>query len=237
MHKRHGDPIDKSPSLAEKIKDFKDFDDVSRDALIAGSSNYRSYRSPDLDPQVITVFDQHLINALKEELHSGAWDLEVGFGKGRFLLEYAAGNPSRKIIGIEVRRAFCNRVMKRVRKRRLENVRVVLGDAREMIPKLIEEVVLERVFILFPDPWWKKRHAKRRYGKEFFLLVGERMKRGGILVIKSDVRAYLEDLTKEALDTSMFRIGEQTLQLPDTNREVRLREEGLPVFQKMLIRS
>ena len=220
--------------LSSRIKEFREFEEVERDALIAGYSTKRGERSKDLHPDVITVFDSELIERLKQEISQGHWDLEIGFGKGMFLLDYAGQHPDRNIVGIEVRRSFCNRVMNRVEKRQLMNVRVALGDARELIPLLFEKESLERVFLLFPDPWWKRRHAKRRYGAKFFYTLAEILKPGGLLVIKSDVKEYADHLFKQALITDRFEEARIQMDLPFTNRERRLVQVNLPVFSAVL---
>jgi tRNA (guanine-N7-)-methyltransferase len=87
--------------------------------------------------------------------------LEIGFGGGEHLAEQAARHPNVRIIGAE---PFVNGVasaLRHVEERGVANVRLHQGDAREVLAAL-PEGVLSRIFILFPDPWPKARHNKRR---------------------------------------------------------------------------
>ena len=116
--------------------------------------------------------------------------LEIGFGGGEHLAEQAARNPEALLIGAE---PFLNGVASAVRhidERGLANVRLHAGDARELVEALPENVV-NRVFILFPDPWPKVRHHKRRLMTEPFIAELARVLRpGGVLRFATDWRDY-----------------------------------------------
>lgn len=91
--------------------------------------------------------------------------LEIGFGGGEHLAAQAAANPDTGIIGCE---PFINGVAKLladVERRHLANVRIHDNDARDVLESLADRS-LDRVFLLFPDPWHKKRHHKRRFVSE-----------------------------------------------------------------------
>jgi len=88
--------------------------------------------------------------------------LEVGFGAGEHLVQQAEWTPGAGLIGADIFRDGIAKCLRRVEERGLDNVRVHDGDARELIAAL-PEASLERVFVLFPDPWPKKRHHKRRF--------------------------------------------------------------------------
>ena len=116
--------------------------------------------------------------------------LEIGFGGGEHLAEQAARNPDVLLIGAE---PFQNGVASAVRhidERGLANVRLHAGDARELVEALPANVV-NRVFILFPDPWPKARHHKRRLMTEPFIADLARVLRpGGVLRFATDWRDY-----------------------------------------------
>ncbi|MEX1147297.1 MAG: tRNA (guanosine(46)-N7)-methyltransferase TrmB [Sphingomonadales bacterium] len=98
-------------------------------------------------------------------LFAGAVDevwLEIGFGKGEHLAEQAKANPRAGIIGAE---PFLNGVaglLDEIDSRNLGNVRIFAEDVRRLLPTL-PDASIGRVFLLFPDPWPKKRHHKRRF--------------------------------------------------------------------------
>ena len=96
------------------------------------------------------------------EISAPLW-LEIGFGAGEHLIWQAKNNPDVEFIGSEV---FINGIaslVSGISKESIENIRLWSGDGRSLIDSLPNEAV-ERVFILFPDPWPKSRHKKR--GKE-----------------------------------------------------------------------
>jgi len=91
----------------------------------------------------------------------GIW-LEVGFGKGEHLAAQAAANPAVGIIGCEPYLTGVAGLLSEIEARRLDNVRILVDDARALIARL-PAACLSRVFVLFPDPWPKARHHKRRF--------------------------------------------------------------------------
>lgn len=116
--------------------------------------------------------------------------LEIGFGGGEHLAAQARLNPAVSFIGAE---PFLNGVASAVRhiaEQGLDNVRLHPGDARPLIEALPEKSV-DRVFILFPDPWPKARHHKRRLISEGFLdELARVMRPGGRLRFATDWRDY-----------------------------------------------
>ncbi|MAE64676.1 MAG: tRNA (guanosine(46)-N7)-methyltransferase TrmB [Phycisphaeraceae bacterium] len=101
----------------------------------------------------------------------GAWfgagaerplELEIGSGKGTFLVQEAAAAPDRNFIGIEYARAFWAYAADRCRRRGLDNVRLVYVEAGYFLDWFVPDGCLEVVHVYFPDPWPKKRHHKRR---------------------------------------------------------------------------
>jgi tRNA (guanine-N7-)-methyltransferase len=118
--------------------------------------------------------------------------LEVGFGAGEHLAAQAEKNPNVGIIGAEV---FLNGVASLVRhidEKNLGNVRVFNDDVRFLLPTLPDQC-LARVFVLFPDPWPKARHAKRRFiGRENLDHLARLMKDGGQLRVASDHPVYIQ---------------------------------------------
>jgi tRNA (guanine-N7-)-methyltransferase len=91
-----------------------------------------------------------------------SYELEIGPGRGGFVFERAAEAPDSALIGLEVRLKWAAVVDGRLAKHGLsERARVFAEDAKHALPRLAPDGVLARVFVHFPDPWWKKRHAKR----------------------------------------------------------------------------
>jgi tRNA (guanine-N7-)-methyltransferase len=118
--------------------------------------------------------------------------LEIGFGAGEHLATQAERNPDVGIIGGEV---FLNGVASLIRyvgEKNLNNVRVFNDDVRFLLPALPDKS-LSRVFVLFPDPWPKVRHAKRRFiGPENLNHLARLMPKGAELRIASDHPVYIQ---------------------------------------------
>ncbi len=115
--------------------------------------------------------------------------LEVGFGGGEHLIAQARANPATAFIGAE---PFINGVAKLSKAAAdLPNVRIHHGDARDLLDAL-PDASLDRVFVLFPDPWPKTRHAKRRFVSEPNLVqIARVLKPGGVLRVASDIPDYI----------------------------------------------
>jgi tRNA (guanine-N7-)-methyltransferase len=118
--------------------------------------------------------------------------LEIGFGGGEHLTGQANRNPESGFLGVE---PFINGVAKalsQIDDGGLGNVRLMEGDARDVMERMPDQC-LERIFLLFPDPWPKAKHAKRRFvqtetASEFVRL----LKPGGQLRVATDVKAYAD---------------------------------------------
>ncbi|HUJ53967.1 MAG TPA: tRNA (guanosine(46)-N7)-methyltransferase TrmB, partial [Steroidobacteraceae bacterium] len=117
--------------------------------------------------------------------------LEIGFGNGENLLALAAAHPERDFLGIEVHRPGVGRLLLGLEARALGNVRVICHDAVEVLEQQIAPGSLAEILILFPDPWPKKRHHKRRLLQEPFAeVLASRLSRGGVLRLATDWQPY-----------------------------------------------
>ena len=111
----------------------------------------------DLLPQLAIDLDAPLGPRDGRELR-----LEIGFGGGEHLIEAAAAEPAVDFIGCE---PFVNgmaRLLSRIEARGLQNIRLHRGDATEVLDRLPDSS-LSRIYLLYPDPWPKRRHRKRRF--------------------------------------------------------------------------
>lgn len=152
----------------------------------------------------IDLPDEGVIDAQALNPDCSSQVLEIGFGGGEHLAAQAAQNPQTGYIGIE---PFLNGVAKALTYREeqgLTNIRLHRGDAREVLPRFAD-ASLDRIFLLFPDPWHKKRHAKRRFvqreTRDHFARI---LKPGGQLRIATDVKSYADHCMIELTDDDRF---------------------------------
>jgi tRNA (guanine-N7-)-methyltransferase len=118
--------------------------------------------------------------------------LEIGFGGGEHLAHQAASNAEVGLIGCEVFESGIASGLSYIAERNLENVRIHPEDARVLLAALKPQS-LDRVFLLFPDPWPKRRHAQRRFVNRVNLdRLAALIKDGGELQIASDDPTYIE---------------------------------------------
>ena len=128
--------------------------------------------------------------------------IEIGFGNGDNLLRLAAAHPHRNFLGIEVHRAGIGRLLLALEARQLRNVRIVCHDAVEVLAAQIAPLSVQEILILFPDPWPKKRHHKRRLLQaDFVELAASRLAPGGQLRLATDWEPYAQQML-ETLNAS-----------------------------------
>ena len=120
---------------------------------------------------------------------------EIGFGAGDALLEMADASPERDYLGVEVYEAGVGRLLHQANERGLTNLRVIAGDAVEVLGRCLPEDSLHAVYLFFPDPWPKKRHHKRRLVNPVFArLVASRLAPGGRFLLATDWLPYAEHM-------------------------------------------
>ena len=120
---------------------------------------------------------------------------EIGFGAGDALLAMAGASPERDFLGVEVHEPGVGRLLHRAAARGLTNLRVIVGDAAEVLARCLPERSLHDIFLFFPDPWPKKRHHKRRLVNPAFVeLVASRLVPGGRFLLATDWLPYAEHM-------------------------------------------
>ncbi|MGE0625157.1 MAG: tRNA (guanosine(46)-N7)-methyltransferase TrmB [Pseudomonadales bacterium] len=117
--------------------------------------------------------------------------VEIGFGMGHALLDWAEAEPDMNLVGIDVYRPGIGALLAGCAERGCEHLLVVEGDARVVIDTLFAPASIREVRIFFPDPWPKKRHHKRRLVSSAFVrLLASRMLPGGRLRLATDWEDY-----------------------------------------------
>jgi len=117
--------------------------------------------------------------------------LEIGFGNGENLAALARAHPERGYLGVEVHRPGAGRLLLSLERDGSSNVRVICHDAVEVLERQVAPGSLAEILILFPDPWPKKRHHKRRLVQSPFVALIERaLEPGGVLKLATDWQPY-----------------------------------------------
>jgi tRNA (guanine-N7-)-methyltransferase len=181
------------------------------------------------------------------ELRGNPLELEIGSGKGTFLVQQAAEVPGAGVnyIGIEWSLPFWKFAADRCRRRGLENVRVVRAEAGAFVRQYVPDGCLRQVHIYFPDPWPKKRHNKRRLIQAPFLRELHRVLQAeGLIRIVTDHDDYFAWILEHAGQVTDF-FGQLPFDKPcsaaegevvGTNFERKYRREGRP-FHAVTLRK
>jgi tRNA (guanine-N7-)-methyltransferase len=128
--------------------------------------------------------------------HSVDLTVEVGCGHGHFLTAYASEFPG-EAIGIDICRERVERAKRKRERAALPNVRFVRGEAEDFFAVSPPWLAIRRIFILFPDPWAKRRHHKKRFFNRAFLdLAAEKCAPGADLFFRSDHLGYCDAAQK-----------------------------------------
>ncbi len=167
----------------------------------------------------------------------GPLELDIGFGRGRSFLERARARVSR-MIGVELKAKLAYQVeAKRIREG-LDAARAFRTDARELLERAGPDGCVQRVFVHFPDPWWKKRHAKRMVVTDDFLdTLARLIASGGELYVQTDVEERALDYEARLAEHPAFEVRRiDANPFAKSNREVRAEADGLPVYRLLATR-
>jgi len=170
-----------------------------------------------------------------------AIELEIGFGRGQFLFERSQASAQSYLLGIEVKTKLAYQVEQRRLARGLDRICVWAGDARETLARIQPDGVLQRAFIHFPDPWWKKRHHKRKVVHDTVIdQLGRLLAREGELFIQTDVEERALEYQQLLQRHPAFDSSEGWLNANPygarSNRETRADQDGLPVWRLRVMR-
>ena len=166
--------------------------------------------------------------------------LEIGSGKGQFLVDMAKKFPNLTFIGVERNVTCSGFTAKKLVENEIKNAKLVFADAAQMMPS-IKDGSIETIFLNFSDPWPKKRHTKRRLTSESFLSEYYRViKKGGKLIFKTD-NYDLFTYTLEIINVSSFKLVEANYSYDgndpfdtQTEYEMNFRSKGMPIYRLIL---
>ncbi|MEM7481340.1 MAG: hypothetical protein AAF481_09215 [Acidobacteriota bacterium] len=165
----------------------------------------------------------------------GEWEVELGFGKGKYLLRRSQESPERRFLGVEMVTEYYRMLVARARKRGVENLLVLRGEALYLLSAVLPAGFASDLHVYFPDPWPKARHHKRRLfdGETVDLVLGL-LKPGGRLWFATDFLDYGElvaDLLIGHPELEVERRREPWPEGPRTNYEAKYQREGRPILR------
>lgn len=165
--------------------------------------------------------------------------LDIGCARGRFILRMAEIEPNRNFLGVEIREQLVTEANRIAVEKHLPNLHYVFCNAMLWLGQLMQNIpdgVLQMVTIQFPDPWFKKKHAKRRMvNSEVVETVVDKLAKGGRIFIQTDIQ-FLAD---EIVDLFVFDNRLQKLPIEGnpfevkTEREKAVEEKNLPVYRAL----
>jgi tRNA (guanine-N7-)-methyltransferase len=168
--------------------------------------------------------------------------LDIGCARGRFILKMAQIEPNRNFIGVEIREPLVEEANRIAKEKNLENLHYEFCNAMIALDKLLEnlpENLLQAVTIQFPDPWFKKKHAKRRMvNEELVETVVNHLAENGKIFVQTDIEFLAEEMFGLFGKNSHLREIEVARNpFPvKTEREAAVEEKDLPVFRVMFLK-
>ena len=148
--------------------------------------------------------------------------LEIGMGKGNFIIDKAIKNPNINFIGVERYESVLCRALEKLEDKQLPNVKIICVDAINLGDIFDKEI--DTIYLNFSDPWPKKRHAKRRLTSHVFLPVYDKIFKGDKTIIQKTDNVGLYESSLVSLSTYGYTILEMSLDLASTGMENSLTE-------------
>jgi tRNA (guanine-N7-)-methyltransferase len=194
------------------------------------AANSKSARpSPELVPETyFAPLDLPLVFGREAPLQ-----VDLGCGGGDLLCELAQRHPQKNFLGTE---KLEGRVAKACRKSaHLENVRVVKVESAYAVRYLLPEASVETFYLLFPDPWPKRRHHRRRIVSPDFLdAIHRALSENGIFQIATDQPDYFDLILKTTENHRGFKMVAPAADIPSTKFERRFVDAGAPIYRLLL---
>ena len=175
--------------------------------------------------------------------------LDLGCAAGDFLFKLAFQNKNWNYMGIEIREKLVLNAKSKSQYTTLENLFFAHGNAINLIKDVIDnlnKINFQSISVYFPDPWFKKKHNKRRIiQKEFIINLSKVMSEGALIFVKSDVSELFQDIDDTILNSSYFIKLDNSLELnnifnPDglkTDREIYAASNNLSIFERIYVKQ
>ena len=167
-------------------------------------------------------------------------EIEVGFGKGLFLLTQSQARPDANFLGIEIERKYTLLTATRLARQPLPNVKLACTDARWFLKERVADNSVAAMHVYFPDPWWKLRHRKRKlFTREFAEQCARVLRSGGRLHFVTDVADYFAETLAMLKDVPVLQALPLVVNDAEalTNFERKYRQEGRAIYRALYEKS
>ena len=197
-----------------------------------------------------TLFPQYAVNGTEDGIidfslffgNTAPLNIEIGFGMGRATAAIALNNTNANYLGIEVHRPGIGRLLWEIEKSAIKNIRIIEGDATDVLERRIGDNTVSAFHVFFPDPWPKKRHHKRRLmTRPFTDLLASKLLPGGYIYMLSDWADYGEWALSElsatpALVNKYAAFADHQDWKPETEFEVKGRRKNLKTWELYFVK-
>jgi len=164
-------------------------------------------------------------------------EIDLGCGDGTFLVAIAAQNPDHNFLGIERLLGRVRTVCRSIARSNLENVRILRMESSYAVAHLLPAIAISALHMLFPDPWPKRRHHRRRlFTAEFLGAIDRVLEPHGLFHVATDDVDYFRAIQSVITTNSSFSVSEEAIHFPATTFEEKLTASGAPI-QRLLLRK
>lgn len=200
-------------------------------------TKYKAWAKPFIDEHKEVGLDLDAIKDIKQDIY-----LEIGSGKGQFLLDMANKNQDKFFIGIEKNVTCAGFSAKKLVESKVLNAKIIHDDAINVLESFLDKQI-QIIFLNFSDPWPKKRHHKRRLTSDTFLdKYYSKLSDNGKIIFKTD-NVGLFDYTKELIENSKFKFEsidenyDGSIEFDaQTEYEKNFREQGIAIHRMVLVK-
>ena len=200
-------------------------------------TKYKAWAKPFIDEHKEVGLDLDAIKDIKQDIY-----LEIGSGKGQFLLDMANKNQDKFFIGIEKNVTCAGFSAKKLVESKVLNAKIIHDDAINVLESFLDKQI-QIIFLNFSDPWPKKRHHKRRLTSDAFLdKYYSKLSDNGKIIFKTD-NVDLFDYTKELIENSKFKFEsidenyDGSIEFDaQTEYEKSFREQGIAIHRMVLVK-
>jgi len=164
-------------------------------------------------------------------------EIDLGCGDGAFLMAMAHANPEHNFLGIERLLGRVRKICRRVAREDLKNSRVLRIEVAYVLSNLLPDDSITAFHLLFPDPWPKRRHHRRRaFTTEFLSRIHRALIGGGLFHVATDHADYFHQIERVIAATNTFVVSAEQYHFPPTTFEQKFLIRGLSI-QRLLLRK